>query len=150
MFGMFEVLYGYLTRMLGRNGESANAAGSLHAKSKAIYDFASRIGYSSDTDRSTLMGRTNSFVKSVQRGSTKMGYSSDTTTVNISPVNTAKSIVLLTTHGDLWQSGRDNRADQVYSAGVVSANLSSASITFRRGFKDWSDPYIYWQVIEFY
>lgn len=32
MFGMFEVLYAYLTRMLGNRSEGADPNGSLHAK----------------------------------------------------------------------------------------------------------------------
>lgn len=140
MFGMFEVLYGYLTRMLGSRNDAASSSGSLHAKATDI-----KNGVNS------LLGRTTfPAVKSVQRGSAYTSTSSRYTTVSISSVNTSKSIVLITFSGELHSSRPPDYADWIYAAGMISASLSSSSITFKRGHDITSGPTIEWQVIEFY
>lgn len=99
---------------IGTKEDSANASGSLHAKTKDIKDKVNTLGTSSDNRASnTVMGWLASPIKSVQRGVITLNQLTATNSATISAVNTSKSFVNFLGQGnnytysglDQWQYG---------------------------------------------
>ena len=94
---------------IGTKEDSANASGSLHAKTKDIKDKVNILGTSSDNRASnTVMGWLASPIKSVQRGVITLNQLTATNSATISAVNTSKSFVNFLGQGnDYIYSGLD-------------------------------------------
>lgn len=150
MFGMMEAMLSFLRRQVGLRTDAADQAGSLHAK---VTNIGNKIGTSSDTRSSnTVMGFLATFVKSVQTGTTEMsGTGQSSASVTISPVNTAKSIVIATQE----VSGANSYSDIVRSWASVTLT-SSTRLEISRALGGTSSSgtssgtRVVWQVIEFY
>lgn len=150
MFGMMEAVLSFLRRQVGLRTDAADQAGSLHAK---VSNIENKIGTSSDTRSSnTVMGFLATFVKSVQTGTTDLsGTGESSVNVTISPVNTAKSIVIATVEG----SNAGSYSDIVRTrASVILTSSTTLQITRALGGTGSSGTgfttRVKWQVIEFY
>jgi len=148
----------FIRRQVGLRTDAASPTGSLHAKVKDIKDnripaINSKIGTPSDTRASnTVMGFLATFVKSVQTGTTEMsGTGQSSATVTISPVNTAKSIVIAKEE----VSTANSYSDIVRSLASVTLT-SSTRLEISRALGGTSSSgtssrtRVVWQVIEFY
>jgi len=161
VFGMMEAMLSFLRRQVGLRTDAADQAGSLHAKVSNIENkmhakvsnIENKIGTSSDTRSSnTVMGFLATFVKSVQTGTTEMsGTGQSSATVTISPVNTAKSIVIAKEE----VSSANSYSDIVRSLASVTLT-SSTRLEISRALGGTSSSgtssrtRVVWQVIEFY
>lgn len=146
MFGMFDAIYAYLSRMVGNRTDAASSTGSLHAKAK---DTSDKIGSSADTRASnTLFGVAGTQVKSIQRGTSTMTTGSTNVTATISSVNLSKSILLMT--NDVAVD--INNTNGLNSAMVRGRLNSSTQLSFDRTSNAAATGTlsIDWQVIEFY
>jgi hypothetical protein len=85
MFGMWDAIYAYLSRMVGNRTDAADSAGSLHAKTTDIKNAVSNV-------QTTLTAK--SAIKSIQRGTAAAGAATPFS-VTISSVNTSKTMVNL-------------------------------------------------------
>ncbi len=155
----------FIRRQVGLRTDGASATGSLHAKARDIKNevvakvkdikatINSKIGTPSDTRASnTVMGFLATFVKSVQTGTTEMsGTGQSSATVTISPVNTAKSIVIAKEE----VSSANSYSDIVRSLASVTLT-SSTRLEISRALGGTSSSgtssrtRVVWQVIEFY
>lgn len=135
------MIYSLLLWMIGKRSDAADAAGSLHAK---IGDLKNKLGNPTDTRAdNTVLGMSNTQIKSVQRGTSSITNGSSYTTVTISSVNTNKSLLVIT--GSLYNSSSTNLGD--YQVDAVLTNSTTITLTRTNATNGTTVP---WQVIEFY
>lgn len=149
VFGAFEGIYNFLIRMVGLRTDTADAAGSLHAKvadtkSYLVNTINAKLGTSTDGRASnTIFGFASTQVKSIQRGLTTAG---STTNVTISAVNTAKAFVVA--------NGKASSAGATGGGGITARLTSSTNLELGSGFYDANgatvSAVISWEVIELY
>lgn len=94
--------------MLGSRNDAASSSGSLHAKATDI-----KNGVNSLLGRSTFPA-----VKNIQRGRAWIDYSKNNNSVSISSVNTSKSILIFSFHGNMFISTSRNSGSDAYSGGI--------------------------------
>ena len=148
------MMLSFLRRQVGLRTDEANAAGSLHAKTKDVKDSITvQIGTSAHTRANdTVMGWLATQVKSVQRGTVNLSGASTDTGVTISTVNTAKAVLIFNSR-TAWTGGY-NTAPEVghilsnFATGVLT---NATTLTFsHNSTTSWPNTIVTWQVIEFY
>lgn len=141
---------------IGTKEDSANASGSLHAKTKDIKDKVNILGTSSDNRASnTVMGWLSSPIKSIQRGTGIMQLDKNEVTVTISAVTTSKTMInfLGASAGSrkYRDGGTSGVAYSVTGHHFLRLSLTNATtITVSRKENNNVDATFSYEVIEFY